>query len=161
MQQVSKESIQKALDKIDGLNEDGLDRLIETYTLKHQPLVDYILLSGEEFENEDVNVFAMYYFAIMAEAFYQEGIELAPITEQMIEDFQEPYHLALDAIFNGEDFEPMQDLVQQHHLQQFMLEEIESPDSDGVILEDEVQTQLYIVTTSVIGIMHSAVRTSA
>ncbi|MBD3638899.1 MAG: hypothetical protein HUJ25_16215 [Crocinitomicaceae bacterium] len=156
MAQVTRENIEKALKKIDSLDESALDKLIETYTLQQQPLVDYILQAGMEFSNEDLNVFSIYYFAIISEAFFQQGITLKPITEDVIEEFQEPYLLALDAIRSDEDYEPMQDLIQQHHLQQFMLEEIESPDSDGVILDEELQTQLYIVTTSMIGLMHGA-----
>lgn len=158
MAQVSKESIEKALQKIDGLDEAGLDKLIETYTLNHQPLVDYILQAGIEYQNEDLNVFSIYYFTIIAESFFQQKIELKAISEEMIENFQEPYHLALDAAHSSEDYEPMQDLIQEPNLQQFMLEEIESPDSDGVMLEEETQTQLYIVTTAIIGIMHAAIQ---
>lgn len=157
MAQVSKESIENALKKIDSLDEKSLDKLIETYTLKHQPLVDYILQAGMEYQNEDLNVFSIYYFALIAESFYQEKINLRSITEEMIESFQEPYHLALDAAHTSEDYEPMQDLIQQPHLQQFMLEEIESPDSEGVMLDEETQTQLYIVSTAIIGIMNSVI----
>lgn len=157
MKQVSISSIEKALKKVDSLQEDALDKLIETYTLKQQPLVDYILQAGLEYENEDLNVYAIYYFAVMSESFFQEGLNLKELTEEDIEAFHEPFLLALDAIHSEEDFEPMQDLIQQHHLQQFMVDEIESPDSDGVVLDEETQTQLFIVTTSVIGLLHSAI----
>jgi hypothetical protein len=160
MEQVNISSVEKALKKIDNLTEEALDKLIETYTLQQQPLVDYILQAGAEYQNEDLNVFSIYYFAIVSEAFFQEGIEVASISEEMIDEFHEPFILALDAIYQDEDYEPMQDLIQQHHLQQFMVDEIESPDSDGVVLEEEVQTQLFIVTTSMIGIMNSAIKVS-
>ena len=157
MTQISIENIEKALNKVDKLEESALDKLIETYTLKQQPLVDYILQAGVEYENEDVNVYAIYYFAVVSEAFFQQGIPLNEISEEQIEEFHEPYLLALDAAHRTEDFEPMQDLIQQHNLQQFMVDEIEAADSDGVILDEETQTQLFIVTTSMIGIMNAAI----
>lgn len=157
MPQVSVESIAKALNKIDQLEEEGLDKLIETYTLKQESLVNYILAAGYEYENEDLNVFSIYYFALVYEAFYQQNIELKTITDEMIEEFQEPFVLALDELNRNEDFEPIQDLVNQHNLLHFMTEEIESPDSDGIILDEETQNQLFIVTTSMIGIMNAAI----
>lgn len=157
MIQISVENIDKALQKIDNLDEASLDKLIETYTLKQQELVNYILEAGVEYENEDISVFSIYYFALVCEAFFLQGVKLKTITSEDIEVFQEPFILALDAIHEDEDFEPMQDLIGQHNLQQFMVDEIESPDSDGVILEEETQTQLFIVTTSMIGIMNAAI----
>lgn len=153
--QISTENIQKALSKIDSLDEPALDKLIETYTLKQQHLVDYILQAGLEYENEDLNVYSIYYYAVIIEAFLQQGCQLKELSMEAIEEFHEPYLLALDAIHDNEDYEPMQDLINQPNLQQFMVEEIESPDSDGVVLDDKTQTQLYIVTTSIIGLLSS------
>lgn len=157
MTQVSIENIEKALRKIDALEEEALDKLIETYTLKQQALVDYVLQAGAEYENEDLNVYSIYYFAVVCEAFFQQGIETKELSVEEIEAFHEPYLLALDAIHTEEDFEPMQDLIQQHNLQQFMVDEIESPDSDGVILDEDTQTQLFIVTTSMIGLLNASI----
>ncbi|UKN03126.1 hypothetical protein K6119_06315 [Paracrocinitomix mangrovi] len=156
MPQVSVESIAKALKKVDQLDEDGLDRLIETYTLKQEALVNYILAAGYEYENEDLNVFSIYYFALVYEAFYQQGITLKTITDEMIEEFQDPFVMALDELNKNEDFEPLQDLINQHNLLNFMTEEIESEDSDGIVLDEDTQTQLFIVTTSMIGLMNAA-----
>jgi hypothetical protein len=111
-----------------------------------------------EYQNEDLNVYSIYYFAVMCEAIFQEGLSTESITEEEIEAFHEPYLLALDAIHSNEDYEPMQDLINQHHMQQFMLEEIESPDSDGVVLDEDTQTQLFIVTTSMIGLLNRAIK---
>ncbi|WP_027420506.1 hypothetical protein [Crocinitomix catalasitica] len=156
MSQVSIESIEAAIKKIDGLNEDGLDKLIEAFTLTQQDLVNYILQAGLEYENEDLNVFAIYYFAIIMEAFTQEGVALKVIDEDAIEAFQEPFLLALDAIHQDEEYEAMRDLVQQHNLMQFMLAEIESEDEDGEMLSEETQTQLFIVSAGMIGLLHEA-----
>ncbi|OIQ25308.1 MAG: hypothetical protein BM555_06740 [Crocinitomix sp. MedPE-SWsnd] len=156
-QQVSIESIEKALSKIDSLDEAALDKLIETYTLDQQNLVDYVLQAGLEYENEDLNVFSIYYFAVITEAFYQQELKTKELSTEEIEAFHEPYLLALDAVHTSEDYEPMNDLIQQHNLQQFIIEEVEAPDSDGVILDEATQTQLFIVVISIIGLLNSSV----
>jgi hypothetical protein len=157
MSQVSIESIEAALQKIDGMDEDALDKKIETFTLKQENLVNYLLQAGMEYENEDLNMFSIYYFAIVCEAFDQHGLQLKEITEDSIDDFQDPFVLALDAIYKDEDYTPMQDLLQQHHLSQFMMNEIESVDEDGEALSDETKTQLFIVSSGMIGLMNGAV----
>jgi hypothetical protein len=157
IQQISIDSIEKALKKVDGLDEAALDKLIETYTIQQQDMVDYILQAGMEYENEDLNVFAIYYFAVFMESFSQHGLKVKGLTQEDIEAFHEPYLLALDAVHSNEDYEPMEDLIQQQNLQQFIIEEVESPDSDGVLLDDQTQTQLFIVTMSIIGLLNSAV----
>lgn len=158
MPQISIENIEKALKKVDSLEEEALDKLIETYTLSQQPLVDYILQAGIEYENEDLNVYSIYYFTVMCEAIFQQGLTLKSISEDEIEEFHEPFLMALDEIHSNEDYEPMQDLINQPHMQQFMIEEIESPDSEGIILDEETQTHLYIVSTSMIGLLNQAIK---
>lgn len=157
MSQVSINSIEKAIAKIDGLNEEALDKKIETFTLQQEHLVNYLLQAGLEYENEDLNMFSIYYFAIIMEAFIEEGLSLKEITEDAIDEFQEPFVLALDAIYQDEDYTPMQDLIQQHHISQFMMNEIEAVDEDGEELGEETQTQLFIVSSSMIGLLNAAV----
>tara|TARA_B110000037_G_scaffold19257_1_gene20361 strand:+ start:75522 stop:76001 length:480 start_codon:yes stop_codon:yes gene_type:complete len=157
MSQVSIENIEAAIKKIDGLSEDALDKKIETYTLKQQNLVNYLLQAGLEYENEDLNMFSIYYFAIVYEAFEQGGINLKEITEDDIDNFQDPFVLALDTIYKDEDYSPMQDLIQQHHLSQFMMNEIESVDEDGESLTEQTKTQLFIVSSGMIGLMQGAI----
>lgn len=157
--QIKAKSIEAALKKIDNLDEAGLDKLIETYTLKQQNLVDYILQAGMEYENEDLNVFSIYYFAIILEAFHQQNVAVREISTDDIEAFHEPFLMALEELNEAEDFEPIQELVNQPDLQQFIVEEIESPDSDGVVLDEETQTQLFIVTTSIVGLLSSVATT--
>jgi len=157
MSQVSIASIEAAIKKIDGLDEDALDKLIEAFTLKQQALVNYLLQAGLEYENEDLNVFSIYYFAIVFEAFIQEGVTLKEIVEDDIEAFQDPFVLVLDAIYKDEDYEPMQDLIKQHHLAQFMMNEIEAEDEDGEALSEETKTQLFIVSSGMIGLLNGAI----
>jgi hypothetical protein len=158
MSQVTVENIEAAIKKIDGLSDDALDKKIETFTLKQQNLVNYLLQAGLEYENDDLNMFSVYYFAIVYEAFEQAGITLKEITEDAIDDFQDPFVLALDSIYKDEDYTPMQDLIQQNHLTQFMMNEIEAVDEDGESLSEETKTQLFIVSSGMIGLLNGATK---
>ncbi len=157
MSQVSVKSIEAAIAKIDGLSEEALDKKIETFTLKQEHLVNYLLQAGLEYENEDLNMFSIYYFAIIFEAFIEEGITLNQITEDAIDAFQDPFVLALDAIYKDEDYSPMQELIQQHHISQFMMNEIDAVDEDGEALSDETKTQLFIVSSGMIALLNGAI----
>lgn len=154
---VSNESIEKAVKKIDGMSEDALDKLIETFALKHEDLLGYVMQAGVEYENDDLNTFSIYYFAVIVEAFNQEGIALKQITEADIDAVQEPFILALDEINQNEDYTPLHELVNQPQLMQFMSFEIEAEDEDGESLDEETRTQLFIVTASMIAVLNSAI----
>jgi hypothetical protein len=157
MSQVSIESLEKALTRIDGLSEDALDKKIEELTLNQENLLNYILQAGLEYENDDLNMYSIYYFAVALEAFNEEGLKLKEISEDDIDNFQEPFLLALDAIYEEEDYTPMQDLIEQHHIAQFMMAEIEAVDEDGEELDEETKTQLFIVSSGMIGLLNAAV----
>ena len=158
MSQVSIASIEKAIEKIDGLSEEALDKKIETFTLQQEHLVNYLLQAGMEYQNEELNMFSVYYFSIIMEAFSQEGLALKEITEDDIDAFQDPFVLALDAIYQNEDYSHMQDLMQQHHISQFMMHEIDAVDEDGEALSDETKTQLFIVSSGMIALLNAAVK---
>ena len=157
MSQVSIESLEKALTRIDGLSEDALDKKIEELTLNQENLLNYILQAGLEYENDDLNMYSIYYFAVALEAFNEEGLKLKEISEDDIDNFQESFLLALDAIYEQEDYTPMQDLIEQHHIAQFMMAEIEAVDEDGEELDEETKTQLFIVSSGMIGLLNAAV----
>jgi hypothetical protein len=157
MTQVSHESIEKALARIDNLSDDALDKLIETYTLSQQDLVDYIMQAGAEYENEDLNIYGIYYFAIIYESFLQQGLTPRKITEDDVDEFQEPFLEALDAIHTKENHEPLQELISQFNLQEFMVAEIEAKDEDGEELNEETKTQLFIVSAAIIGLLNESV----
>ena len=80
MPQITHESIDKALDKIDGLSDEALDQLIEKYTAEQPDLMDYIMQAGVEYENEDLNGFAIYYYTVIYESFMQQGIQVRKIS---------------------------------------------------------------------------------
>lgn len=154
---VSNESIEKAVKKIDGMSEDALDKLIETFALKHEDLLGYVMQAGVEYENDDLNTFSIYYFAVIVEAFNQEGVALKQITEADIDAVQEPFILALDEINQNEDYTPLHELVNQPQLMQFMSFEIEAEDEDGESLDEETRTQLFIVSASMIAVLNAAI----
>jgi len=156
MGQVSAKSIEKAVQKIDSLSEEELDKVIESFATAQQDLVNYILQAGLEYENEDLDVYGIYYFAIIYDSFLQEGLKLNVVTEDHIDEFQEPFLEALDAIHENENYEPMQELISQFNLQEFMVAEIEAKDEDGEELSEETKTQLFIVSTAIIGLLNEA-----
>jgi hypothetical protein len=154
---VSNESIEKSVKKIDGMSEDALDKLIETFAIKHEDLLGYVMQAGVEYENDDLNTFSIYYFAVIVEAFNQQGIELNQITDADIDTVQEPFILALDEINQNEDYTPLHELANQPHLMQFMSFEIEAEDEDGESLDEETRTQLFIVSASMISVLNASI----
>ncbi len=157
MSTVSNESIAKSIEKIDGMSEDALDKLIETFALKQETLLNYVMQAGVEYENEELNSFSIYYFAIVLEAFIQEKIELNEVTDEIISNFQDAFVYALGAINKDEDYAPLNDLVLQNNLMQFMVNEIEAVDEDGETLDEETKTQLFIVSSGMIGLLNAAI----
>lgn len=113
--------------------------------------------AGVEYENEDLNTFSIYYFAIIMEAFIQEGLKLKQITDEDINTIQEPFVLALDEINKNEDYTTLHELINQPHLMEFMSFEIEAEDEDGETLDEETRTQLFIVSGSMIAVLNAAV----
>jgi len=158
MSLVSSESISKSIDKIDGMSEDALDKLIETFATKQETLLNYVMQAGVEYQNEELNAFSIYYFAIVVEAFFQEGIELNEVTDKTIEDFQEGFVYALDEINQSEDNSALFELVNQNNVMEFMFNEIEAEDEDGESLDDETKTQLFIVTSGMIGLLNAVIK---
>lgn len=157
MSTITAQHIEKAIAKIDGLNEDALDKIIETYALKQEDLLGHVMQAGIEYENEDLNTFSIYYFAIVMAAFDDAEIAIKTISQDHIDDFQEPFLLALDEINQNEDYTPLHELINQPNLIVFMANEIDAEDEDGESLEEETKTQLFIVMSSMIGLMNSAI----
>ena len=92
------------------------------------------------------------------ESFIQEKIDLKRLSEDDIDDFQEPFLLSLDAINQEEDYTPLHELVNQPNLIQFMVNEIDAEDEDGETLDEETKTQLFIVSSSMIGLFTAAIK---
>lgn len=153
MKHVSVKSIDKAIDKVDNLNDDGLERLAETYALAQPVLLGYAMSAADEYENPRLEGLLIYYFCLLSEAFSQEQILLEQVGEDDIDAFEEPFFEMLDTYFDQDDEEVLHDFCDQPELMQFMMMEISTEDEDGTSLDDETATQLFIVTTALIALL--------
>lgn len=157
MKQISLESIEKSIAKIDNLDEDGLDRVAETFALSQPVLLGYAMSAAEEYENESLQGLLIYYFCLLIEAFNQQGLKINEIKESDVDDFEEPFFDALDNFFQTDNMEALEEYTDQPNLVQFMSMEISTPDVDGTELDDETATQLFIVTLAVITLLSNSI----
>jgi hypothetical protein len=157
MKHVSFKSIENAIKKVDNLDDDGLERLSETYALAQQTLLSYVMSAAVEYQNDKLEGLLIYYYCLISECFAQEGLKLKDITEDDIDAFEEPYFDMLDAYFENDDDEVLEDFCDQPELTQFMAMEISTEDEDGSSLDDETATQLFIVTLAMITLMNRAI----
>ncbi|MCE3295416.1 MAG: hypothetical protein K0R65_1130 [Crocinitomicaceae bacterium] len=158
MKQVTYKSIEKAIAKIDNLDDDGLEKVAETYSLSQPTLLGYIMSAAVEYKNEQLEGLLIYYFCLLSEAFAQEGITVNTITDDDIDTFEEPYFDMLDAYFDSNEDEILDDFCDQPELAKFMAMEISVEDEDGTSLDDETATQLFIVTIAQITLMSRAIK---
>jgi hypothetical protein len=157
MRHVSLASIEKAIQKVDNLDDDGLERLSETVALAQETLLGYVMSAAVEYQNEKLEGLLIYYFCLISESFNQEGIRLRAVTEEDIDQFEEPYFEMLDAYFSSDDEDIIDEFSDQPNLAQFIAMEVSTPDSDGTSLDDETATQLFIVTLAMICLMGRAI----
>lgn len=157
MKQVSIKSIEDAVTKIDGLDEDALEKLSETYFNQQQEFLGYIFSSVIEYENEQLMDLLMYYFNIFSDAFAQEGLTLNKISDEQIDAFQEDYTSTLDEYMESEDMEIIEEFVNQPHLLSFLVSEVNMKDENGEELDDETATYLFIVGIAMIGLLNNAI----
>ena len=157
MKHVSLKSIEEAIKKVDNLDDDGLEKLSETFALAQETLLGYVMSAAIEYENENLEGLLIYYYCLLSECFVQEGVQLRQITEDDIDLFEEPYFQMLDAYFESDDEEVLESFCDQPHLAQFMAMEISTEDTDGTSLDDETATQLFIVTLAIITLMNRAI----
>lgn len=158
MNHVSFASIEKAINKVDNLDDDGLEKLAESYALAQPVLLGYILSAAVEYDNEQLEGLIIYYFCLISESFANENLSLNPIEEQQVDEFEEPYFELLDEYFDSEEMDIIDDFVDQPELTSFMLREIITEDEDGTALDDDTATQLFIVTTAMITLMNRALK---
>lgn len=153
MKHVSLASIEKAIKKVDNLDDDGLERFSETCALAQETLLGYVMSAAVEYENEELEGLLIYYFCLITECFNQEGLKVRPITEDDIDAFEEPYFEMLDEYFEDDNEDLIEEFCDQPQLAQFMAMEISTEDEDGSTLSDETATQLFIVTLAMITLM--------
>lgn len=158
MKQVSINAIERAIEKIDNLDDDGLERVAETYAMAQDILLGYVLSAAEEYQNQELEGLLVYYFCIINEAYAQEQIRCGKVNEDMIEEFEEPFFEVLDQYFETEDEDLLFDFTEQSELIRFMMMEVSTPDEDGSTLNDETATQLFIVTAALTTLLSRAIQ---
>jgi len=157
MKHVSLASIEKAIKKVDNLDDDGLERFSETCALSQEVLLGYVMSAAIEYDNERLEGLLIYYFCLISECFNQEQISTRAVNEDDIDQFEEPYFDTLDAYFENENDDVLEEFCDQPNLTQFMAMEISTEDDDGTTLDDETATQLFIVTLAMITLLNRAI----
>lgn len=158
MKQIHLSSIEKAIQKVDHLDDDSLERLAETYSMAQPTLLGYIMSAAIEYQNEQLEGLLIYYYCLISEAFTQEQALLNNISEDDIDEFEEPFFEVLDEYFESENEEVLHDYIGQEDLVRFMMIEVSTADEDGTTLDDDTATQLFIVTTAMISLMSKAIK---
>ena len=157
MKHITLASIEKAIQKVDNLDDDGLEQFSEQCALAQETLLGYVMSAAVEYENEKLEGLLIYYFCLISDCFNQEGVKVRPITEDDIDQFEEPYFDMLDEYFETDNDEILEEFSDQPELAQFMAMEISTEDEDGTTLDDETATQLFIVTLAMITLMGRAI----
>ncbi len=157
MKHISLASIEKAIKKVDNLDDDALESLSEIYATAQPTLLGYVMSAAIEYQNDKLEGLLIYYYCLIGECFGQEGVTLKNISEDDIDAFEEPYFDMLDAYFENDDDEILETFCDQPELAQFMAMEISTEDEDGTSLDDETATQLFIVTLAMITLMNRAI----
>jgi hypothetical protein len=157
MKHVSLASIEKAIDIVDNLDDDQLEATFEKYAETQQMLLEYVMSAPTEYENEDLEGLLVYYFCLINECFTQEGIKLREVTEEDIDEMQEPFEEMLDQYFDDEDEEILESFCDQPELAQFMAMEVSTDDEDGSTMSDETASQLFTVAIAMISLMNRAI----
>ena len=157
MKHVSFAAIEKAISIVDHLDDDGLEQLSEKYALAQPTLLGYVMSAPAEYKNEPLEGLLIYYFCLISSCFEQQGLNPVQVSEEDIDEFEEPYFGMLDAYFESDDEELLDEFCDQPELTRFMAMEISTEDNDGSSLDDETATQLFIVTVAMIALMNRAV----
>jgi hypothetical protein len=157
MKHVSFAAIEKAISIVDNLDDDGLEKLSEKYALAQPTLLGYVMSAPAEYNNEPLEGLLIYYFCLLSACFEEQGLQAAQVSENDIDEFEEPYFDMLDAYFENDDEDLLDEFCDQPELTRFMAMEISTEDTDGSSLDDETATQLFIVTVAMIALMNRAV----
>lgn len=157
MKHVSFAAIEKAISIVDNLDDDGLEKLSEKYALAQPTLLGYVMSAPAEYNNEPLEGLLIYYFCLLSACFEEQGLRAAQVSENDIDEFEEPYFDMLDAYFENDDEDLLDEFCDQPELTRFMAMEISTEDTDGSSLDDETATQLFIVTVAMIALMNRAV----
>lgn len=159
MARITEKSIIDAVMKIDELSEDALEKLSETYTLKQETFVGYILSSAIEYENDDLLDYILYYYNVFYEAMTLQGVEMKKIDDVLIDDFQEEYIATLDEFMETDDEDLISTLCNQPMMLSFFVSDIFGEDEDGSELDEDLSNQLFLVGIAMIALMNRAIIT--
>ena len=100
MKHVSLKSIEKAIDKVDNLDDAGLEKVSETFALAQQDLLGYLMSAALEYKNEKLEGLIIYYFCLISEAFQQEQIICRAVVNEDIDELEEPFLSCWMSILN-------------------------------------------------------------
>jgi hypothetical protein len=155
---VAEEHIQNAVNKINALDEAALNKIAETYTLAQVQLLAYIMEAAEEFENEILADYIIYYFCIISEIYAQAQEKTHAVTEEMIDAFHAPFLELLEEYAQEEDPSILDVLIGQPNITNFIAEDLNGVDEEGEQLEVETASQLFIVLIAVVGLLNTSIR---
>jgi hypothetical protein len=158
MTQVSNNSIEKAIEHVDNLDDDALEALSERYALAQPDLLDYVMSAPTEYENDELEGLLIYYFCLIMYSFEVQDIALNVVSDDDIDAMQESYFEMLDSYFETEDEEEIESFCDQPDLAQFMAVEVSTDDEDGTSLSEETASQLFIVTIGMISLINKAIK---
>jgi DNA-binding ferritin-like protein (Dps family) len=151
--QISIETLKKAVEKIDSLDDEGLEKLSETYVLQQSQLVGYIMSSVIEFENETLLELLLYYYNIFMDACAIEGATIKEVTEDDIDAYHDEFTEMLDEYSEKEDMEVIEDFVNQPIMLSFLANEMQVEDENGETLDEDTANMLFMVGISMIGLI--------
>lgn len=157
MAQITVEQIEKAVEKVNHLDDASLDRLSETYTLAQTELLAYIMQASEEYENEELADYLIYYFCLIAEMFTQAKLNTTRVTDDMIDEFHETYLDLLEEYSETEDPSVLDTVVNQPNITAFIAEDLSGVDEDGEELDAETASQLFIVLVALVGLLNKSI----
>lgn len=157
MTQITEKHITEAVLKIDGLTEESLEKISETYVLAQQDLVGYVLSSAIEYENDSLLDYMIYYFNIFSEAMALQGVKMKKIDEAFIDDFQEEYIATLDEYMETGNDELIEVLCNQPMMLSFLIHEINGEDETGKTMEEDLANHVFIVGIALIALMNRAI----
>lgn len=155
---ITEKSIIDAVNKLDNLTEEALEKLSETYTLSQEAFIGYILSSAIEYENDELLDYLIYYFNIFSEALTQQGVKLQKIDDQMIDGFQDEYIATLNEFIETDDDDLISSLCNQPMMLGFYVADIFGKDEEGNELDEDLANQLFIVGIAMIALMNRAMK---
>lgn len=150
MKQITVKSIIDAVEKINLLDEDAIEKFSEAHVLHQEVFVGYIMSSGIETKNEQLMDLLMYYFFVFSEAVALEDMRTKPSDDDFFDELHADFEAAMDEYIKKEDLAVIEDFCNQPNMLAFLIEEIHAEDEEGNELDDETASQLFITGVAMI-----------